>query len=164
MAKKVFVSGCFDLLHSGHVAFFEEAAQYGDLHVAIGSDQTIFELKGRCPINSEEERLFMIRSVSFVKQAVISRGTGMIDLLAYQSDPTGYLLSMKMGMSRKSRSCARILASNTWSCTGNVMGWRRRQLPCGRSAISHSVWISPAAGSTSRLSRSTAWARDNVFY
>ena len=26
MQKKIFVSGCFDMLHSGHVAFFEEAA------------------------------------------------------------------------------------------------------------------------------------------
>lgn len=25
--KKVFVSGCYDMLHSGHVAFFKEAAQ-----------------------------------------------------------------------------------------------------------------------------------------
>ena len=31
--KKVFVSGCCDMLHSGHVAFFEEAAGYGDLCV-----------------------------------------------------------------------------------------------------------------------------------
>ena len=47
MTQKVFVSGCFDMLHSGHVEFFREAAQYGDLYVAIGSDRTIFELKGR---------------------------------------------------------------------------------------------------------------------
>ena len=45
--KKVFVSGCYDMLHSGHVAFFEEAARYGDLYVGIGSDKTIFELKAR---------------------------------------------------------------------------------------------------------------------
>ncbi len=57
--KKVFVSGCFDLLHSGHIAFFEQAANYGDLYVAIGSDKTIFELKGREPVNSEDERLYM---------------------------------------------------------------------------------------------------------
>jgi len=42
MPKKVFVSGCFDLLHSGHVAFFQEAARYGDLFVAIGSVRTFF--------------------------------------------------------------------------------------------------------------------------
>ena len=26
--KKVLVSGCYDLLHSGHIAFFKEAARY----------------------------------------------------------------------------------------------------------------------------------------
>ncbi len=31
MSKKVFVSGCFDMLHSGHVAFFKDAASYGEL-------------------------------------------------------------------------------------------------------------------------------------
>ncbi len=38
---KVFVSGCYDMLHSGHVAFFRAAAEYGDLYVGIGSDKTI---------------------------------------------------------------------------------------------------------------------------
>ncbi|MGA1195418.1 MAG: adenylyltransferase/cytidyltransferase family protein, partial [Candidatus Latescibacterota bacterium] len=79
MAKKVFVSGCFDLLHSGHVAFFQSAATYGDLYVAIGSDKTIFELKGRATVNSEAERLFMIQSLGCVHQAFISSGSGMLD-------------------------------------------------------------------------------------
>jgi cytidyltransferase-like protein len=78
---KVFVSGCYDLLHSGHIAFFKEAAQYGDLYVALGSDRTVTNLKGRPPINSEEERLFMVQSVSFVKNAFISQGSGMLDFL-----------------------------------------------------------------------------------
>ncbi len=79
MSKKVFVSGCFDLLHSGHIAFFKAAAGYGDLYVAIGADRTVFELKGRPTINTEEERLFMIQSVGCVKKAVISTGSGMLD-------------------------------------------------------------------------------------
>lgn len=54
---KVFVSGCFDMLHSGHVAFFKEASTHGDLYVGIGSDNTIMELKARHTINSEQERL-----------------------------------------------------------------------------------------------------------
>ena len=33
MKKKVFVSGCYDLLHSGHVEFFQQASRYGDLYV-----------------------------------------------------------------------------------------------------------------------------------
>ena len=75
------VSGCFDLLHSGHIAFFKEASVYGDLYVALGSDSTVFKLKGRAPVNSEQERLFMVKSVSFVKDAVISRGSGLIDFI-----------------------------------------------------------------------------------
>ncbi|MCP4542382.1 MAG: adenylyltransferase/cytidyltransferase family protein [Chloroflexi bacterium] len=81
MRKKVFVSGCYDLLHSGHIAFFREAASYGDLYVAVGSDKTIYDLKGRVPVNSEQERLFMIQSISCVKKAFISQGSGMLDFL-----------------------------------------------------------------------------------
>jgi cytidyltransferase-like protein len=79
MAKKVFVSGCFDMLHSGHIAFFREAAAYGDLYVALGSDRTVYDLKGRVPVNTEQERLFMIQAVSYVKEAFISQGSGMLD-------------------------------------------------------------------------------------
>jgi cytidyltransferase-like protein len=79
MTQKAFISGCFDMLHSGHIEFFHEAAQYGDLYVALGSDKTIFELKGRSTVNSQEERLFMVKSVSFVKDAFISRGSGILD-------------------------------------------------------------------------------------
>jgi cytidyltransferase-like protein len=77
--KKVFVSGCFDMLHSGHVEFFEQAAAFGDLYVALGSDQTVFDLKGRKPVNSEQERLFMIRALKCVTDAFISQGSGMLD-------------------------------------------------------------------------------------
>jgi len=45
MTKKVFVSGCYDMLHSGHIAFFSEAATHGDLYVGLGSDKTINGLK-----------------------------------------------------------------------------------------------------------------------
>ena len=57
--EKVFVSGCYDMLHSGHVAFFKEASRYGDLYVGIGSDKTIAELKHRKTVYSEKERLYM---------------------------------------------------------------------------------------------------------
>lgn len=79
--KKVFVSGCYDMLHSGHVAFFEEAATYGDLYVGIGSDQTVNELKARKTVNNEQERLYMVSSLKSVKEAWINRGSGLIDFL-----------------------------------------------------------------------------------
>ena len=79
MTKKVLVSGCYDMLHSGHVEFFREASAFGDLYVAIGSDKTVFDLKGRLPANNEQERLFMVKAVSYVKEAFISQGSGVLD-------------------------------------------------------------------------------------
>ena len=79
MKKRVFVSGCYDMLHSGHVAFFKEAATYGDLYVGIGSDKTIQELKGRETINSEQERLYMVKAVRYVTDAWVNRGSGLMD-------------------------------------------------------------------------------------
>ena len=79
MNKKVFVSGCFDMLHSGHIAFFKEASTYGDLYVALGSDKTVYGLKGRLPVNTQEERKFMVDSVEYVKGSFISNGSGMLD-------------------------------------------------------------------------------------
>ncbi len=74
--KKVFVSGCYDMLHSGHIAFFMEAASHGDLYVGLGSDKTINLLKGRKTINTDKERLFMVQALKMVKEAWINSGSG----------------------------------------------------------------------------------------
>lgn len=81
MARKVFVSGCYDLLHSGHIEFFRQAAQYGDLYVGIGSDETYLGYKHRPTVYPEQERLFMVRSIRYVKEAYINAGSGVIDFL-----------------------------------------------------------------------------------
>ncbi len=77
--KKVFVSGCYDMLHSGHVAFFQEAAALGELYVGLGSDETVYRLKGRRTVNNNEERLYMVQSVRYVKEAWINGGSGVLD-------------------------------------------------------------------------------------
>lgn len=79
--KKVFVSGCYDLLHSGHVEFFRQASQYGDLYVGIGSDATILEYKHHKTVYSEQERLFMVKSIRYVKDAFINAGSGIMDFI-----------------------------------------------------------------------------------
>ncbi len=79
MSKKVFVSGVYDMLHSGHVAFFMEAAKHGDLYVGLGSDNTVFNLRGHKTINTNEERLFMVQSIRFVREAWINSGFGLLD-------------------------------------------------------------------------------------
>ncbi len=77
--KKVFVSGCFDMLHSGHIAFLQEAAEYGELHIGLGSDKTIRELKGRETINSEDERIYILNALSCVHEATVNKGSGLLD-------------------------------------------------------------------------------------
>jgi cytidyltransferase-like protein len=77
--KTVMVSGCYDLLHGGHIAFFKTAAAYGKLYVIIGSDDNILKLKGKAPYYSQEERRYMVGSVKYVHEALISTGTGMLD-------------------------------------------------------------------------------------
>lgn len=79
--KKVFVSGCYDLLHSGHVEFFKQASQYGDLYVGIGSDRTILDYKRHPAMFPESERLFMVKAIRYVKDAYINLGDGVMDFV-----------------------------------------------------------------------------------
>jgi cytidyltransferase-like protein len=76
---KVMASGCYDLLHGGHIEFFRTAAEYGDLYVCLGSDQTIEDLKNRPMMFNEGERCFMVQAVRYVHEARVSRGRGLLD-------------------------------------------------------------------------------------
>jgi cytidyltransferase-like protein len=77
--KKVMVSGCYDLLHAGHVAFFKTAASFGELHVFVGQDENVRSLKGKAPYFSQEERKYMVGAVRYVEKAYIASGSGMLD-------------------------------------------------------------------------------------
>ncbi len=77
--KTVLVSGCFDLLHAGHVAFFNEASAYGRLTVSLGTDENIRLLKGRPPVFTQDERLFLVRSIRHVHDAILGSGRGLLD-------------------------------------------------------------------------------------
>ena len=78
--KKVFVTGCYDWFHSGHVRFFEEASALGDLYVVVGHDANIKLLKGgEHPMLTQAERLYMVHAVRCVNQATISTGHGWLD-------------------------------------------------------------------------------------
>ena len=78
--KKVVVTGCYDWFHTGHVRFCEEVSAYGDLYVVVGNDRTIRQLKGEGhPLITEAERRYVVGSVRFVTQALISSGEGWLD-------------------------------------------------------------------------------------
>ena len=78
--KKVIVTGCYDWFHSGHVRFTEEVSAYGDLYVIVGHDANIRLLKGQGhPLISDTERRYVVGSIKYVKQALISSGDGWLD-------------------------------------------------------------------------------------
>lgn len=78
--KKVIVTGCYDWFHTGHVRFFEEVSELGDLYVVVGHDANIRLLKGEGhPMFSEDERRYIAGSLRYVTQALISSGNGWMD-------------------------------------------------------------------------------------
>jgi cytidyltransferase-like protein len=108
--KKVFISGCFDMLHSGHIRFLEKAAKYGAVHVALGSDRTLIELKGRAPVMTEKERKYMLEAVRHVKECIISRGTGILDFVEEikQLKPDIYIVNEDGNVPAKAELCQRL--------------------------------------------------------
>ena len=105
--KKVFVSGCYDLLHSGHVEFFQQASKFGDLYVGIGSDATYLEYKHRKPMFPQEERLFMVKNIKAVKEAYINEGRGVIDFIPTLDTvkPDIFVVNAEGGSEEKRKLC-----------------------------------------------------------
>jgi cytidyltransferase-like protein len=78
--KRVVVTGCYDYFHSGHVRFFEEASEYGELNVVIGSDKNVRLLKGEGhPLFPETIRRFVVGSCRYVARCLVSSGKGWLD-------------------------------------------------------------------------------------
>lgn len=70
--RVVMTNGCFDILHAGHVAYLEQAAQLGDrLIVAVNTDASVRELKGSGrPINTVERRMAVLAGLASVDWVV----------------------------------------------------------------------------------------------
>lgn len=66
--KIVFTNGCFDIIHSGHVHYLNEARSLGDLlFVGLNSDASVKRLKGNDrPVNDEQERKFILENLKCV--------------------------------------------------------------------------------------------------
>jgi rfaE bifunctional protein nucleotidyltransferase chain/domain len=66
--KIVFTNGCFDILHSGHVMYLNEAKAQGELlFVGLNSDASVKRLKGEeRPINSEIDRKIVLENLKAV--------------------------------------------------------------------------------------------------
>ena len=71
--KLVFTNGCFDILHRGHVTYLTFARNQGDaLVVGLNTDASVRANKGPDrPINSEEDRAFVLGSLRAVDYVVL---------------------------------------------------------------------------------------------
>ena len=73
---KVFVSGCYDILHGGHLQFFREAKALGDhLTVCFASDIGLYCHKKRTSSMPQDHKYALISSLDMVDKVVM--GTGM---------------------------------------------------------------------------------------
>ena len=74
--KLVFTSGCFDILHAGHVRYLRQARALGDaLVIALNSDESVRSLKGPTrPVNSEEDRAEVLLGLASVDAVVVFSG------------------------------------------------------------------------------------------
>ena len=71
--KIVFTNGCFDLLHSGHIKYLEEAKSFGDILIlGLNSDKSVKILKGENrPINNEIDRAQIIAGLESVDYVIV---------------------------------------------------------------------------------------------
>jgi D-beta-D-heptose 7-phosphate kinase / D-beta-D-heptose 1-phosphate adenosyltransferase len=81
--KIVFTNGCFDILHVGHIKYLETAKSYGDILIlGMNSDESIQRLKGdNRPINSQDDRAYILASLEVIDYVVIFNENTPIDLI-----------------------------------------------------------------------------------
>ena len=70
--KVIWVNGCFDILHRGHVELFKYAKSLGEfLVVGIDGDKRIKETKGpERPVNNRRDRQFFLESIRYIDEVV----------------------------------------------------------------------------------------------
>lgn len=73
--RHIFVSGCYDIIHAGHVQFFREARALGDfLTVSFASSDVLWAHKQRRSSLPDEHKKGILEALQVVDQVVIGRG------------------------------------------------------------------------------------------
>jgi glycerol-3-phosphate cytidylyltransferase len=67
LGLSVFTAGTFDLVHSGHVNFLRQCAEFGDVTLVLNTDEFIERYKGKPPVMSYSERFEVLSEFRSVK-------------------------------------------------------------------------------------------------
>lgn len=87
--KTVFINGCFDILHRGHIEFFKYAKSIGDkLIVAIDSDDRVSKMKGKSrPVNCFDDRVFVLNSIKYIDEVYGFNSNIDLEVLLFRIKP-----------------------------------------------------------------------------
>jgi len=103
--KKVLVAGFFDLFHSGHARFLEEASTYGKLSVVVGSDENSLINKGKRPIYALEERAYILSSLKSVSKVFLPKDCTSLNFATFLDDHDIFIVNEDGHAKEKEELC-----------------------------------------------------------
>jgi len=74
LGLKVYTGGTFDLFHAGHVELLRRCAEFGEVTVALNTDEFIEFYKGKKPVISYEERESVLLACRYVDRVIPNLG------------------------------------------------------------------------------------------
>lgn len=86
--KTVLVSGCYDIIHGGHIQFLYDAAAKGDrLVVAVSGEEVLMQHKGRVSAMPTDHKVAILRALDCVDDVVVTRKAAVkgLDFVPYLS-------------------------------------------------------------------------------
>lgn len=103
--KKVLVAGFFDLFHSGHARFLEEASAYGDVSAVVGSDENSLINKGKRPIYTQKERCYILLSLKSVSRVLAPKDCTSLNFATFLDDHDIFIVNEDGHTEEKQNLC-----------------------------------------------------------